>query len=184
MATQKTTSDQLRSVFKSILFILGIIFIIRTFLFSPYIVKGASMNPTLHNGERLVVNKLSYSIHDIVRGDIIIIQGDGQEKHYVKRVIGLPGEKIEMKNDELFIDNEKVAEPYLKRNRQAANYLEMELTGDFGPIQIPDDHLFVMGDNRLYSMDSRNGLGMIDIEDVIGKGEFVFYPVKNARKIN
>lgn len=70
---------------------------IRAFLFSPYIVEGASMNPTLHNGERLFVNKLSYSLHDIRRGDIVIIKDEAKNKHYVKRVIGLPGEKIEMK---------------------------------------------------------------------------------------
>ena len=62
-------------------------------LFSPYIVEGASMNPTLHNGERLFVNKLSYSLHDIRRGDIVIIKDEAKNKHYVKRVIGLPGEK-------------------------------------------------------------------------------------------
>ena len=108
---------------------------IRAFLFSPYIVEGASMNPTLHNGERLFVNKLSYSLHDIRRGDIVIIKDEAKNKHYVKRVIGLPGEKIEMKKDQLYIDDKKVSEPYLKTNRQIANNMDMELTEILNPFK-------------------------------------------------
>ncbi|MED4136632.1 signal peptidase I, partial [Priestia megaterium] len=105
-----------------------------------------------------------------------------KNKHYVKRVIGLPGEKIEMKKDQLYIDDKKVSEPYLKTNRQIANNMDMELTGDFEPVQIPKNEVFVMGDNRLYSMDSRNGLGLIDEKRIVGKSEFVFYPIKKIRK--
>jgi signal peptidase I len=182
LTTEKTKSDQLRSIFKTIIFAIALVFMIRAFLFSPYIVEGASMNPTLHNGERLFVNKLSYSLHDIHRGDIVIIKDEAKNKHYVKRVIGLPGEKIEMKKDQLYIDDKKVSEPYLKTNRQIANNMDMELTGDFEPVQIPENEVFVMGDNRLYSMDSRNGLGLIDEKRIVGKSEFVFYPVKKIRK--
>ncbi len=183
MATEKTTSDQLRSLFKSLVCIIALIYIIRTFIFGPYIVQGASMNPTLENGERLFVNKLSYAIHDLQRGDIIIVDGNGEAKHYVKRVVGLPGEEIEMKDDELYINDKKVKEPYLERNLQAARYLQMQLTGDFGPIKVPSDSIFVMGDNRLYSKDSRNGLGNVNINDVVGKAEFVFYPIQNVRNV-
>ncbi|WP_251550774.1 signal peptidase I [Neobacillus muris] len=166
---------------KSLLAALGIAFIVRTFVFAPYIVEGASMEPTLHNHEKIFVARLTIT-GDIKRGEIIIIKG--KEENYVKRVIGLPGDTVEMKNDQLLINGEVVKENYLSENRELAKQMGSLLTGDFGPITVPKNKLFVMGDNRLFSKDSRNGLGLIEENAIIGKSEFVFFPFSNIRGTN
>jgi signal peptidase I len=171
---------ELISWIKSLMLALILALFLRTYLFSPYIVEGASMEPTLHNQEKIFVNKFGTS-NDLERGDIVIIKG--RSENYVKRVIGFPGEKIEMKNDELYINDEIIRESYLIANLHSANKSGSKLTGDFGPLVVPNGHLFVMGDNRLHSMDSRNGLGYIKKSSIVGKSEIVFLPVKNIRKI-
>lgn len=157
-------------------------FVIKMFVVAPYIVEGASMDPTLHDGDRLLVNKfISYVQEEPARGDIIIIKDVEADKHYVKRVIGLPGDTVEMEKDKLFVNGEKLNEPYLSSNRSDAETMGMHLTEDFGPVNVPDDQLFVMGDNRLRSMDSRNGLGKIELDEVVGKAEVVWFPFKDVR---
>ncbi|WP_461180907.1 signal peptidase I [Virgibacillus kimchii] len=152
---------------KAIIIALLIAFFIRTFLFATSIVEGESMEPTLGDGERVIFNKLVYFIDQPDRGDIVIIERPVQ--NYVKRVIGLPGETIEVNDGNLYINNEKYEETFIsaeiKRN-----------TGSLGPIEIPEDSYFVMGDNRAISKDSRNGLGFIEEENIIGRSEFIIFP--------
>lgn len=174
------TKHELISWGKSLALAVFIAFLIRTFLFAPYIVEGASMEPTLHNHEKILVNKFK-SDGNIEHGEIVIIKG--QEENYVKRIIGLPGDTIEMKNDELFVNGKRMNETYLSENRKIAVSNGLKLTGDFGPLTVPKGELFVMGDNRLHSMDSRNGLGLIQKSNIIGKSEVVFFPFKNFRSI-
>ncbi|MDY0406039.1 signal peptidase I [Virgibacillus sp. 179-BFC.A HS] len=142
-------------------------FFLKTFVFATSIVEGDSMYPTLQDDQRVVFNKFIYIFSQPKRGDIIIIKRP--IKNYVKRVIGLPGEVIEMRNHQLYVNNKKVNEHYVSKD--AINH-----TGNFGPIKIPKDSYFVMGDNRAISKDSRNGLGFIDEKDIIGKSEFIIYP--------
>lgn len=174
------TKNELKSWIKSLAFAALVAFMVRTYFFSPYIVEGASMEPTLHNHEKILVNKYN-SVEHLTRGDIVIIKGE--EENYVKRVIGFSGDQIEMRNDELLINGKSFKETYLAENRKDANFSGLRLTGDFGPLTVPDGHLFVMGDNRLHSMDSRNGLGYIKKSSIIGKSEFVFYPFENFREV-
>lgn len=149
------------------------------------IVDGASMEPTLHDRERIIVSKTINWTGEVQRGEIVIIKDDQLNKNYVKRVIGLPEEVIEMKDDQLFINNERINEPYLQESKVRAHQQRMRLTEDFGPIKIPKDHYFVMGDNRLRSIDSRNSegfsLGFIKSDRIIGKSMLVFFPPKNTR---
>ncbi|WP_203364356.1 signal peptidase I [Bacillus sp. REN10] len=175
--------EEWKSWLKTFLVAFGLAMVIKTFMFAPYSVKGASMEPTFHNKERVFVNKLK-SVDDLKRGDIIIAQGEDNENHYIKRIIGLPGDELEMVDDQLFVNGKLQKEPYLTENRQMAKQKGMlRLTGDFGPISISENEYFVMGDNRLRSKDSRNGLGLIHKENIVGKGEFVFYPVSNFRNV-
>ncbi|NRD77908.1 signal peptidase I [Bacillus sp. BRMEA1] len=88
-----------------------------------------------------------------------------------------------MKNDQLFINGKLCKEPYLAENLKAAKEMGSMLTGDFGPLILPADRYFVMGDNRLRSMDSRNGLGFIKQSAIIGKGEIVLYPFADIRNV-
>jgi signal peptidase I len=172
------SKKELKSWGKSLFIALGVAFVVRTFLIAPYMVEGASMEPTLHNQEKILVNKLHLT-DSFSRGEIVIIKG--KEEHYVKRIIGLPGDTIVMKNDKLFINGVLFKESYLSQNRELAKQMGSQLTGDFGPIRVPKNKFFVMGDNRLYSKDSRNGLGYFQKGDIVGQSEFVFFPITHIR---
>ncbi|MCJ7841022.1 signal peptidase I [Lederbergia sp. NSJ-179] len=168
--------------------VLIITIIIRTFLFAPVSVDGASMEPTLHDREKIIVSKTINWVGEIHRGDIVIIKDPEEKMNYVKRVIGLPGETIEMKNDHLHINGEEINESYLTEAKKVTSLHGTTLTEDFGPVTIPKDHYFVMGDNRPHSMDSRGiapfSLGFIAEDRIIGKSKLVIFPFKNIRKTN
>lgn len=153
---------------KAIIFAIVIAILLRTFIFSTSIVEGESMDPTLEDGERIIFNKIVYLVGKPARGDVVIIQHPF--KNYVKRIIALPGETVEMKNHELYINDEIYDQPFI--TEEAKNH-----TGNFGPLVIPEKSYFVMGDNRAISKDSRNGLGFIDEKDIIGRSEFIIYPI-------
>jgi signal peptidase I len=174
----RMSKKELFSWGKAIILAILISIIAKTLLFAPYVVEGASMEPTLHNHERIVVSKFTLT-EKFNRGDIVIINGN--KEYYVKRIIGLPGDKILIKNDKLFINGELHKEPYLAENRKKAKEMDMLLTGDFGPIIVPKDKYFVMGDNRLVSMDSRNGLGLFQKDGLVGESKFVFFPFNDFR---
>lgn len=169
-----------------VLFIVTVIafLLIRTFLFSPIEVDGASMYPALEDEDKIVINKLSH--YD--RFDIIVFKGTN-EKIYVKRIIGMPGDKIHFKNDELYINDELFDEPYLTTLKQSIN--SGKLTGSFnlldlyGANEIPSGQYFVLGDNRLDSIDSRNPyiIGLVNEEQILGEVELIFYPFSNIKWI-
>lgn len=155
--------EWIRALFLAILFA----FLLRTFIFATSIVEGESMDPALVDGERIIFNKFIYLVSEPARGDIIIIQHP--HKNYVKRVIALPNEIIEMNDHTLYIDGVEQKNSFVSKQAEL-------MTGDFGPIEIPNDSYFVMGDNRAISKDSRNGLGFIKRKDIIGKSELIIYP--------
>jgi signal peptidase I len=177
---KSNTLAELKSWIISLSIAVAIVFIVRTFLFAPYIVEGASMEPTLHNQEKIFVNKLT-AVTGFDRGDIVIIKGS--EDNYVKRIIGLPGDQIEVKNDQLFVNGELVKESYLSYNREVAEQMGVYLTEDFETVTVPKNQYFVMGDNRLVSMDSRNGLGLIKEDQIVGSPEFVYFPFREIRTV-
>jgi|SRR5690625_74122 len=152
---------------KAIVIAVLIALFLRTFIFSTSIVEGESMAPTLDNGERIIFNKFSYLVGEPNRGDIVIIQRP--HKNYVKRVIALPGETIEMINHDLYINKVKYDQTFITEEAQ-------KHTGNFGPVDIPENSYFVMGDNRAISKDSRNGLGFIESKSIIGRSEIIIYP--------
>lgn len=159
---------------KAILIAILLAVFIRTFVFSTSIVDGDSMEPTLQSGERIIFNKFIYFVGQPKRGDVVIIQRT--HKNYVKRIIALPEETIEIRNHVLYINDEEYDQLYLPDD-------PAYLTGDFGPITVPENSYYVMGDNRAVSKDSRNGLGFISGDDIIGRSEFVIYPIKEMQII-
>ncbi|MBO8162406.1 MAG: signal peptidase I [Brevibacillus sp.] len=154
-------------------------FLIRTFLFAPFIVEGESMETTLHNNEKLVVNKAIYYLKEPQRGDIVVFHAEA-DRDYIKRVIGVPGDTVEMRDDTLYINGNPVPEPYLEENKEKVKGANEPLTEDFGPVTVPEGQIFVLGDNRQNSRDSR-ALGSVDIEAVVGRAEFVFWPLSHIR---
>jgi len=155
-------------------------FLIRTFLFAPFIVEGESMETTLHNSEKLVVNKAVYYLGDPQPGDIIVFHAE-KTRDYIKRVIAVAGDTVEVRNDQLFVNGKLVEELYLARHKaEAKEQGEPFFTNDFPPVKIPADHIFVMGDNRLNSQDSR-AIGPVAVSTVVGRAEFTFWPLADIR---
>lgn len=175
-------ATELKSWLKAIVFAVVIAFIVRSFIFSSYTVEGQSMEPTLFNNEKMIVNKMDF-LDSFEQGDIVIIEGLQDGIFYVKRLIGLPGDTIEMKGDVLYVNGQEVDEEYLYDNKELAHAKGNLFTGNFGPITVPGDQYFVMGDNRLNSTDSRNGLGLISENRIVGKSEIIFYPLDEFRFI-
>ncbi|MBA4535710.1 signal peptidase I [Bacillus aquiflavi] len=164
---------------KAILIGIIIFVLIRTFLFTNYIVNGESMMPTLEEGNKLIVNKISTQIGKLNRFDVIVFHAT-EEEDYVKRIIGLPGDSVEYRNDQLYINGKKYDEPYLdhyKRENQEGylteNFFLKEITGKN---TVPGDMLFVLGDNRKGSWDSRD-FGFIKIDQVVGKVNLRYWPL-------
>src|SRR5690606_11425058 len=167
---------------KALLIAIGLAAVIRYFLFAPIVVDGHSMMPTLHNGDRMIVNKLGKP----ERFDIIVFHAP-EQKDYIKRVIGLPGDTVEYKNDVLYIDVVAYEEPYLDKYK--AQVKDGPLTQDFkledlpsGHKTVPEGELFVMGDNRRSSKDSRH-IGTIPMDKVIGDTSVVYWPIKDIRYV-
>lgn len=166
---------------KALLIAFGLAAIIRIFLFTPIVVDGESMMPTLEHGDRMIVNKIGYDIGEPDRFDIIVFHAP-EKKDYIKRIIGLPGDHVAYEDDQLFINGEPVEEPYLDEYKKDVSGT---LTDDFtleekiNSSTVPEGTVFVMGDNRRYSKDSRI-IGVVPMEEVVGSTSFVFWPFEDA----
>lgn len=165
---------------KALLIAFAIAAFIRYFLFTPIVVDGDSMMPTLENGDRMIVNKFNYKIGEPDRFDIVVFHAP-EQKDYIKRVIGVPGDFVEYKDDQLYINGEPIDEPYLDAYK--AEISEGNLTGDFSLKDIdpsldviPEGYVFVMGDNRRFSKDSRH-IGIVDQKEIIGNTNIIFWPL-------
>ena len=139
--------------------------IINTFLFSVVVVDGPSMEPTLHNSERLIMNKIVYRFKEPGYGDIVVFHAN-EKDDYIKRIIGLPGDKVEFKDNKLYINDEHVVEEYLPGAQ----------TKDFGYSIVPKGQVFVVGDNRNNSSDSRM-FGPISIDEIVGRVNILIWPL-------
>jgi signal peptidase I len=147
-------------------------FVVKTFLIQAFFIPSGSMLPTLHEDDRVLVNKLSYDLHDVHRGDLVVFErpeneAAGQIKDLIKRVVGLPGERIESRDGDVYIDGDLLEEPYLADGA--------ETTG-LEPQTVPEGHVFVMGDNRGDSMDSRV-FHAIDEDLIVGRAFVRVWPL-------
>ena len=141
------------------------------------------MEPQLHNGDEMIMLKKS----KIDRFDIVVFPDpSGSQESYVKRVIGLPGDELYVKDDQLFINNQVIEEPYLEPNK--SNYPD-EYTSDFslwntvGELRVPEGFYFVLGDNRPHSGDSRQ-FGLVPIDSVEGEAVFTYSPFEHFGRVN
>ena len=163
-----------------------IIIFILTFVISLQPISGNSMYPTLKEGEFVLVNKLFYKIGKIKRNDIVNVVND-EGKSFVKRIIGLPGEKIHYMNGKLYIDDEPYLETYLNENIKTHNFLFEDICkkADCPEGIIPEDMYLVLGDNRPESEDSRTpGFGLRNKNDIKGVISFKIWPFSELGKIN
>jgi signal peptidase I len=156
----------LREVIETVVLTLLIYFLVRHFLLENYRVLGMSMTPTLENGQFLVVYKLGYRLHEPERGDIIVFRDPaGSDRKLIKRVIGLPGEVVEIQEGQVFINQQPLDEPYIQ---SSAEYT-------LPPTPIPADQYFVLGDNRNNSSDSHYW-GALPSDNIVGRAWFAYWP--------
>jgi signal peptidase I len=169
--------------------------LIKSFLVQAFFIPSDSMVPTLHRGDRVLVNKLAYLGGHVGRTDVIVFANPNGPKEpergplsaflhwlaeglgvarpanedYIKRVVGLPGETVEIKDHTVFVNGRPLAEPYLTEEARSCNR-------EFGPVTVPPRSLFVLGDNRCNSADSRFGLGSVPIDAVVGRAFLIIWP--------
>ena len=163
--------------------------LLRTYVVQSFYIPSGSMLPTLQVGDRIIVDKLSYKIHDVHRGDIVVFARppleDQEYADLVKRVIGLPGETISSKNGRVYIDGKPLNEPWLP---PGSDSYTGPLAGDDphpqfdlpGPVNIPAGEYFVMGDNRTDSEDSRF-FGPIPKSLIVGRAVAVIWPFRDMK---
>lgn len=148
---------------------------VRLFVGEPVLIEGQSMYPTLHDGERIVVEKLTYYAQEPARGDIVVCFYPGHTISRVKRIVGLPGERIAIRNGAVYIDGGLLDE---------GAYWNDIIFGDMEERIVPEGSVFVMGDNRNHSTDSRDlGVGSIPYEKILGRAVLVFWPPDTARTV-
>lgn len=178
---------------QSILMAFFIAIIIMAFLGRSYMVEGASMEKTLFNSERVLVEKVSYYLGEPKRGDIVVLMNPRQQKYgnwfldtfgfvkdifvvdmttrpYIKRVIGVVGDTIEVRGGKAYLNGEMLEEPYVSE----------EIWWDYGPTTVPEGYVFVMGDNRNHSDDSRGSVGFLETDRILGKAVVRFWPLNKV----
>ncbi len=173
---QDTASDWLVSIIIAV----ALAFCIRTFLVEPYMVEGSSMYPTLVNHERLLVDKLSYYAIDPKRGEIVVFRyPKDQSRDFIKRVIAVGGDTIEMRNGKVLVNGVMLQEDYIyKDDPKGANH------SNYRKAVVPKDHIFVLGDNRNNSEDSRFAdVDFVPLKLVKGKALAAFWPLSSIRVI-
>ena len=159
----------LRELLETILPAILIAVLINLFLAQPTRVHGQSMEPNLHTDQRLIVEKISYHLHGPRRGDVVVFSMPQQsDELLIKRVIGLPGETVEIQGGKVYVNGKVLDEPYL----------EQETQGRFGPVVIPPLHVFVLGDNRSFSNDSR-AFDTVPIETILGRAWLSYWPLQD-----
>lgn len=173
-------------------FVLAIL--LKTFLVQAFYIPSTSMVPTLEVNDRILVNKVVFNVRDPARGEVVVFHEEGvgpegvsgtlhdlaaglgivppAQKDFVKRIIGLPGETVEVRDGVVFIDGAELPEA----TRDEGGYLQARSRDDFGPMEVPEGEYFLMGDNRPNSADSRSSLGTVKFEELVGRAFVVIWP--------
>lgn len=159
----------LREIGETVIPAVIIALFINLFLAQATQVLGQSMEPTLHSSQRVVIEKITYRFHGPRRGDVVVIDSSNQSEMLIKRVVGLPGETVEVRGGRVYIHGEPLEEEWTVRQGG----------GNYGPKTIPPLHVFVLGDNRGASNDSRN-FGPVPIEDIVGHAWVSYWPLEDV----
>ena len=172
---EKSKLSVLKEIFGFLIYVavvVGITFLIITFVGQRTYVSGSSMENTLSDGDNLIVDKITYRFTDPQRFDIIVFPFQyGEKVYYIKRIIGLPGETIRVQDGEIYVDGEILEESYGREVMRSSGIAE-------DPIVLGEDEYFVLGDNRNYSMDSRDpSVGLIKRDHIIGRAWMRVWPL-------
>jgi signal peptidase I len=149
---------------------------VRPFALEAFRIPSESMVPTLLVGDRVLANKFIYRLTEPERGDVVVFESVGEEddQKLIKRVVGVAGDEIEVRNGTLLVNGEEQEEPYLNEN--------LPFTGYYEPTEVPEEHVFVMGDNRANSADSRV-FGPLPVENIEGEAFMRFWPVPEIKSL-
>ena len=159
---------ELRSWARDLIVALGLAMVIIVFFYQPVKVEGTSMAPLLSDQERIFINKFVYHFETIHRGDVVVFWYPlDHSKSFIKRVVGLPGDQVEIRHGDVFINGRELTEPYVPPQF-------VDFSG-YGPMRVPDDEYFVMGDHRVSSNDSRV-FGPVPGDFIYGKAVFAYWP--------
>jgi signal peptidase I len=150
--------------------------VVRPFVLEAFRIPSESMVPTLEVGDRVLANKFIYRLTEPERGDVVVFEsvGEGDDQKLIKRVVGVVGDEIEVRNGTLLVNGEEQEEPYLNEN--------LPFTGSYEPTEVPEEHVFVMGDNRGNSADSRV-FGPLPVENIEGEAFMRFWPVPEIKSL-
>lgn len=166
MKVESNIISTFKEIFQTALISLVVFLVVYIFLVQPHRVKGDSMVPTFEDGELLLTEKIAYRFGDVERGDVVVFEAPiGRNVDFIKRVIGLPGEKIEIRGDAIYINGLKLEEEYLGVTTQGN-----------ADLKLGENEYFVMGDNRSASSDSR-AFGAIKRSSIRGRVWFVYWPI-------
>ena len=161
--------NEIRVWTRDLLIAIGLALVIIVFLYQPVKVEGTSMAPLLSDQERIFINKFVYRFEPIQRGDVVVFWYPlDHSKSFIKRVVGLPGEAVEIRQGAVYVNGKIVPEPYVPP--------QYEDLSDFGPVRVPKDNYFVMGDHRISSNDSRV-FGPVASRFIYGRAVFAYWPV-------
>lgn len=168
---------------------LTVAIVVRAFVFSPFYIPSSSMEPGLQINDRILVNKLSYKAHDVRRQDVVVFDAPPgvdfgpNVKDLVKRVIGLPGDSLEIRDCSVYVNGAKLSEPYIAKDTTGAPACTtgfsaaVDPNGD-GMIQVPAGDVFVMGDNRTNSDDGRTW-GFLEQSLIVGRAFVIYWPISH-----
>src|SRR5436309_6418382 len=168
-SSANTLRKEIRVWTRDLLIAIGLALVIIVFLYQPVKVEGTSMAPLLSDQERIFINKFVYRFEPIERGDVVVFWYPlDRTKSFIKRVVGLPGEVVEIRQGAVYVNGKVVPEPYVPPQYEDAT--------DYGPVRVPVDHYFVMGDHRVSSNDSRV-FGPVESQFIYGRAVFAYWPV-------
>ncbi|HHW13923.1 MAG TPA: signal peptidase I [Firmicutes bacterium] len=164
----KATKSVLQEYVEAIVMAVVLAAFIMTFIARSFSVEGHSMEPTLHNGERLLVDELTYRFRDPARGEIVVLRFPADPRmRFIKRVIGVPGDTILLQNGRVYLNGRPLEEGYIAE----------PVAGDFGPYVVPPGSYFVLGDNRNHSEDSRfQAVGYVPKRLIVGRAILRYWP--------
>ncbi len=168
MAAHAGSLREARRLVRDLLLLVGVVFLAVIFLFQPFKVEGASMQPALVDHERILVNKLIYRLLPVERGDVVVFWFPGDpHRSFVKRVIGMPGDRVTIRNGQVFVNGDALDEPYLVSPHRRGDHHR--------PVTVQQGHYFVLGDHRNVSNDSR-AWGQVPERLILGKAVLRYWP--------
>lgn len=169
----KALIDFVMDILETVTFVGSLFIVIYLFIMQPNQVKGVSMVPTFHDGEYIFTSKVTYKFRDIQRGDVVVFKSPrNPDIEYIKRVIGLPGDTIRIGQGVVYVNNKPLEEPYIS---DTTNLWEGGYLKEDEQVTVPDGKVWVMGDNRPRSSDSRE-FGPVTIESLIGQVFYRYFP--------